>query len=63
MRNKKVNRKGNRDMRLLKKRFGEITVAITSQVENLSLADLESLTEEILDFQSLQDLESWLEDR
>lgn len=50
-------------MRLLKKRFGEITVAITSQVENLSLADLESLTEEILDFQSLQDLESWLEDR
>ncbi|MBO1350799.1 MAG: Rpn family recombination-promoting nuclease/putative transposase [Hormoscilla sp. GUM202] len=50
-------------MRLLKKRFGEISVAITSQVENLSLADLESLTEEVLDFQSLQDLESWLEDR
>lgn len=50
-------------MRLLKKRFGEISAAITSQVEDLPLADWESLTEDILDFPSLQDLESWLENR
>ncbi|MEQ9369795.1 MAG: Rpn family recombination-promoting nuclease/putative transposase [Coleofasciculus chthonoplastes F3-SA18-01] len=50
-------------MRLLKKRFGEIPVAITSRVGNLSLENLESLTEDILDFESLQDVESWLEGR
>ncbi|MCP2727609.1 Rpn family recombination-promoting nuclease/putative transposase [Limnofasciculus baicalensis] len=48
-------------MRLLKKRFGEIPAAIISQVEGLALSDLESLTEEIFDFQSLPDLENWLE--
>lgn len=60
-----AEQKGERKviMRLLKKRFGEISAAITSQVEDLPLADLESLTEDILDFQSLQDLESWLENR
>lgn len=47
-------------MRLLKKRLGEIPAAITSQVEDLSLADLEILTEDIFDFKSLSDLASWL---
>ena len=50
-------------MRLLKKRFGEIPVAITRRVEDLSLEKLESLTENIFDFESLQDVESWLEGR
>ncbi|MFP4121295.1 Rpn family recombination-promoting nuclease/putative transposase [Coleofasciculus sp.] len=50
-------------MRLMKKRFGEIPVAITSRVEDLSLKQLESLTESIFDFESLQDVESWLEGR
>ncbi|MEQ8757425.1 MAG: Rpn family recombination-promoting nuclease/putative transposase [Coleofasciculus sp. G1-WW12-02] len=48
-------------MRLLKKRFGEIPVAITSRLEDLSLEKLESLTENIFDFESVQDVESWLE--
>ncbi|NET60455.1 MAG: DUF4351 domain-containing protein, partial [Symploca sp. SIO2E6] len=47
--------------RLLQKRFGEITAATVSQVESLSLAELESLTEEILDFTSLSDLSTWLD--
>ena len=50
-------------MRLRKKRFGEIDAAITSKIEDLPLAYLESLTEDIFYFQSLQDLESWLENR
>jgi len=50
-------------MRFLKKRFGDIPVAITSRVEDLSLKQLESLTESIFDFESLQDVESWLEGR
>ncbi len=50
-------------MRQLKKRFGEISTAISSQVEDLSVEDLESLGEDIFDFNSLEDLESWLEER
>ncbi|NET74613.1 MULTISPECIES: Rpn family recombination-promoting nuclease/putative transposase [Okeania] len=49
-------------MRLLKKRFGEIPETINNQIEDLLLSDLESLTEDILDFNSLEDLESWLEE-
>lgn len=50
-------------MRQLKKRFGDIPVAIASQVEHLDLAKLENLTEDIFDFNSLPDLENWLEER
>lgn len=50
-------------MRQLKKRFGEIPVTISSQVEDLSIEDLESLGEDFLDFNSLEDLLSWLEKR
>ena len=50
-------------IRLLKKRFGEIPVTINNQIENLVLEDLEILTEDILDFDSLADLENWLEER
>ncbi|MFP4103580.1 PD-(D/E)XK nuclease family transposase [Coleofasciculus sp.] len=50
-------------LRQLKKRFGEIPMAINSQVEALSLEDLESLGEDFLDFNSWADLEHWLEGR
>jgi len=49
--------------RLIMKRFGEIPLAISRKLEELPLSDLERLTEEIFDFQSLPDLASWLEDR
>ncbi|NER38029.1 MAG: Rpn family recombination-promoting nuclease/putative transposase [Oscillatoria sp. SIO1A7] len=50
-------------MRQLKKRFGEIPEILSSQVENLLLEDLESLTEDIFDFNSLEDLSVWLQER
>ncbi|MEQ9548709.1 MAG: Rpn family recombination-promoting nuclease/putative transposase [Coleofasciculus sp. G3-WIS-01] len=50
-------------IRQLNKRFGEISGAITSQVENLPLAELERLGEDFLDFTSLEDLVNWLEGR
>jgi len=50
-------------MRLLKKRFGELPEAISTQVESLPLQDLENLTEEILDLNHLEDLERWLDER
>ena len=48
-------------MRLLKKRFGEISEVISTQIEGLSIENLESLGEDFLDFNSLEDLASWLE--
>ncbi|WP_366558116.1 DUF4351 domain-containing protein [Okeania sp. SIO3B5] len=50
-------------IRLLKKRFGEIPATIINQIEDLVLDDLESLREDILDFNSLEDLQIWLEKR
>ncbi|MEQ8754015.1 MAG: Rpn family recombination-promoting nuclease/putative transposase [Coleofasciculus sp. G1-WW12-02] len=50
-------------IRQLNKRFGEISAAITSQVEDLPLAELENLGEDFLDFTSLDDLVNWLEGR
>ncbi len=48
--------------RLVQKRFGEIPAAMISQVESLSLEELESLTEEIFDFEGLPDLSNWLDE-
>ncbi|MEQ8997465.1 MAG: Rpn family recombination-promoting nuclease/putative transposase [Coleofasciculus sp. B1-GNL1-01] len=50
-------------LRQLKKRFGEIPVGTSSQVQNLSIEDLESLGEDLLEFDSLEDLENWLMER
>ncbi|WP_366558086.1 DUF4351 domain-containing protein [Okeania sp. SIO3B5] len=50
-------------MRQLKKRFGEIPEEINSQIEDLSVADLDNLGEDFLDFNSLEDLLSWLQER
>ncbi|NEP87318.1 MAG: Rpn family recombination-promoting nuclease/putative transposase [Okeania sp. SIO2C2] len=49
-------------MRLLQKRFGEIPEAISSQIENLSVEDLDNLGEYFLDLNSLEDLLSWLQE-
>ncbi|MFP4102913.1 MAG: DUF4351 domain-containing protein [Coleofasciculus sp.] len=50
-------------LRQLKKRFGEINIAITSQIEALSIEELERLGEDFLDFNRLADLAHWLEER
>ncbi|WP_363269271.1 DUF4351 domain-containing protein [Okeania sp. SIO2B3] len=50
-------------IRLIKKRFGEIPEAIISQIEDLSVANLDNLGEDFLDFNSLEDLLSWLQER
>ncbi|MGB3513119.1 MAG: DUF4351 domain-containing protein [Microcoleaceae cyanobacterium] len=50
-------------MRQLKTRFGEIPATISSKIEDLVLSDLENLTEDIFEFNSLADLENWLKER
>ncbi|MGK7925662.1 MAG: Rpn family recombination-promoting nuclease/putative transposase [Spirulina sp.] len=47
-------------LRLLKKRFGEIPVEISSKIEALSIERLETLGEDFLDFKNVEDLENWL---
>ena len=47
-------------LRLLTKRFGVISVSLRSRISGLPLAVLEDLSEAILDFGSLADLQVWL---
>lgn len=47
-------------LRLLTRRIGDVSPEVRSQVQALSLAQLESLGEALLDFTAPSDLESWL---
>lgn len=47
-------------MRLLRRRFGELEPRIVAKVQELSREQLEELTEDLLDFSELEDLEAWL---
>ena len=46
--------------RLLSKRFGELPEEVKNNISGLSLTNLENLSEALLDFTSLQDLQVWL---
>ena len=51
-------------IRQLNKRFGEVPESLQSQLENLSLEDLENLNSEVIfDLNTLEDLTNWLADR
>ena len=47
--------------RLLNWRVGTLPESITSRIADLSIEQIETLAEELLDFQSIADLEVWLE--
>ncbi len=47
-------------LRLLTRRVGELPQQVCQQVESLSLEQLESLGEALLDFTSMADLNAWL---
>lgn len=47
-------------LRLLTRRVGELPEPIEAQIDTLSLTQLESLGEALLDFATLSDLEAWL---
>jgi hypothetical protein len=49
-------------LRLLTRKFNQINPQVRSQIELLSLEQLEMLAEVLLDFSSLQDLTNWLEE-
>ncbi|OUL23504.1 hypothetical protein BV378_21405 [Nostoc sp. RF31YmG] len=49
-------------LRQLKRRFGELPDELQTQIQVLSLEQLEALADALLDFSTLADLEGWLQD-
>jgi hypothetical protein len=47
-------------LRLLNRRIGEINASLIERVQGLSIEQLENLGEALLDFSSVADLETWL---
>ncbi|GAA6620576.1 hypothetical protein NUACC26_063920 [Scytonema sp. NUACC26] len=47
-------------IRLLNKRFGELSLELRQQISNLPLPVVEELSEALLDFTSVADLQAWL---
>jgi predicted transposase YdaD len=47
-------------IRLLTKRFGELSVEVRASISALPLPVLEDLSEALLDFTNLADLQAWL---
>lgn len=48
-------------MRLLNRRLGEVSPQCVSQIEGLSLSQIEALGEDLLDFTTVGDLQIWLQ--
>ena len=48
-------------LRLLKRKLGEIPQDLRGRIEELSLTQLETLGEALLDFEQMDDLVNWLE--
>jgi predicted transposase YdaD len=48
-------------LRLLNRRFGDVGNSLETQIRGLSLAQIEALTEVLLDFSELQQVEAWLQ--
>ncbi|WP_338438728.1 DUF4351 domain-containing protein [Synechococcus elongatus] len=47
-------------LRLLNRRLGQLSTAQTTQIQGLTLEQVEELSEFLLDFKSIADLEAWL---
>ncbi len=48
-------------LRLLHRRFGELSPTLEQQIRRLSVEQLEALAEELLDFSTVEELENWLQ--
>jgi predicted transposase YdaD len=47
-------------LRLLNRKLGNLPESIADRIKSLEPIQLDSLTEDLLDFQSLDDLQNWL---
>ncbi|WP_442936353.1 DUF4351 domain-containing protein [Nostoc sp.] len=48
-------------LRLLKRRVGELSPELQERIQSLSLNQLETLSEALLDFTAMEDLLNWLQ--
>jgi predicted transposase YdaD len=48
-------------LRLLNRRFGELDSNLVEQIQSLGVSELEALADALLDFATVADLESWLQ--
>ena len=48
-------------LRQLNRKLGNLTEKTTKRIKSLESSQLDSLTEDLLDFQSIDDLQDWLE--
>jgi flagellar biosynthesis/type III secretory pathway protein FliH len=48
-------------LRLLQRRLGTLDDTVKQQIQMLSVEQLESLAEELLDFRDIQELQTWLQ--
>lgn len=56
----RLEEKLNITLRLLKRKFGTLDNTIADRIQSLEPNQLDSLTEDLLDFQSLDELQDWL---
>lgn len=56
----KLEEKLNITLRLLKRKFGTLDNQIADRIKSLEPSQLDNLTEDLLDFQSVDDLHNWL---
>lgn len=56
----KLEEKLNITLRLLKRKFGTLDSELTERIESLEPSQLDNLTEDLLDFQSIDNLLHWL---
>jgi hypothetical protein len=47
-------------LRILTRKFGDLPASLRSHIDTLTLDQLNNLGEALLDFQTLNDLETWL---
>ena len=48
-------------LRLLNRRLGALNATLEQQIRGLSVEQLETLAEELLEFSTVEELETWLE--
>jgi predicted transposase YdaD len=59
----KAEEAANLVLRQLGRRFGEIPESSRTKIQTLALEKLEDLSEALLDFQEIRDLQNWLEQK
>jgi predicted transposase YdaD len=47
-------------LRILNRRFGNLSDRLTQSIQNLNIPQIEALAEQLLDFTAISDLETWL---